>query len=479
MLVPVVRRTIFLGWTSYPTTLAEAKYSQIEKEGLVVIFGVKKFHQYLLGRRFTIYSDHKPLQYLFSETRPVPAMASSRIQRWALTLSVYIVFKSGEAQANADALSRLPLKDSTQEVPCPEDTIFMLETLRAGDSPVTAVEIKAWTDKDPVLSRVRNMVLNGWRSQVSNDAAFHPYKQRELELSVQDGCVLWGHRVVIPPAGREAVMQTLHDAHPGITRIKGLARSFVWWPGIDKDLERKVKSCQICQENGKAPAVAPLHPWEWPARPWSRLHVDFAGPFMGKMFLVLVNAHSKWLEVVVVSSPSSQQAITALRNIFSTHGLPEMLVSDNGSAFTSIEFQTFVEKNGIRHVRSAPYHPSSNGQAERVVQTFKEAILKTTGDVQTRLARFLFQYRLTPHSSTGLSPAEMLLGRRPRSHLDLIHPDTSVKVTRSQERQKSAHDLHAKLRKFRVGTWCMPGIFRAHVFGVLGWLLKFQVHSPQ
>ena len=164
-----------------------------------------------------------------------------------------------------------------------------------------------------------------------------------------------------------------------------------------------------------------------------------------------MHAHSKWLEVVAVSSPSSQQAITALRNTFSTHGLLEMLVLDNGSAFTSIEFQTFVKKNGIWHVSSAPYHPSSNGQAERVVQTFKEAILKTMREVQTRLARFLFQYRLTPHSSSGLSPAEMLLGRRPRSHLALIHPETSVKVTQSQERQKSAHDLHAKLHKFRVG----------------------------
>ena len=175
--------------------------------------------------------------------------------------------------------------------------------------------------------------------------------------------------------------------------------------------------------------MARLDPWEWPARSRSQLHVDFAGPFMRKMFLVLVDAHSKWLEVVVVSSPSSQQAITALRIIFCKHGLPEMLVSDNGSAFRSVEFQTFVGGNGIRHVRSAPHHPSSNGQAERVVRTLKEAILKTTGDVQTRLARFMFQYCLIPHSSTGLSPAEILLGRRPRSHLDLIHSNPSVKVT--------------------------------------------------
>ena len=382
------------------------------------------------------------------------------------------MFKSGDSQANADAFSRLPLSESTADVPVPGDTIFMLETLRTGDSPVTAAEIKSWTDKDPILSRVRNMALTGWQAHASNDATFRPYKQRECELSVQDGCVLWGHRVVIPPAGREAVMRTLHDAHPGITRMKGLARSFVWWPGIDADLEGKVKGCQACQEHGKAPAVAPLHPWEWPARPWSRLHLDFAGPFLGKMFMVVVDAHSKWLDVAVVTTPSSQQAIKVLRNLFAMHGLPEMIVSDNGSAFTSAEFQTFVKRNGIRHVRSAPYHPSSNGQAERVVQTFKEAILKTTGDLDTRLARFLFQYRLTPHTTTGLSPAEMLLGRRPRSHLDLLHPDISPKVTQRQELQKEAHDQHAKYRKFQNGdlvyarnfhgspTW-VPGVVTA------------------
>ena len=287
---------------------AEAKYSQIEKEGLAIVFGVKKFHQYLVGRSFTIYSDHKPLQYLFSETRPVPPMASSRIQRWALTLSAYnyrIVFKSGDSQANADAFSRLPLSESTADVPVPGDTIFMLETLRTGDSPVTATEIKSWTDKDPILSHVRNMALTGWQAHANNEVTFRPYKQRECELSVQDGCVLWGHRVVIPPAGREAVMRTLHDAHPGITRMKGLARSFVWWPGIDADLEGKVKGCQACQEHGKAPAVAPLHPWEWPARPWSRLHLDFAGPFWGKMLMVVVDVHCKWLDVAVVTTPSS------------------------------------------------------------------------------------------------------------------------------------------------------------------------------
>lgn len=151
---------------------------------------------------------------------------------------------------------------------------------------------------------------------------------------------------------------------------------------------------------------------------------------------------SKWLEVSVVSSCSSQQAIKFLRHVFSTHGLPEVLVSDNSSAFVSGEFQSFVKRSGIRHITSAPYHPASNRPAERGVQSFKEALKKSSGDVEARLASFLFAYRLTPHSTTGVSPAELLFGRRPRSLLDSLHPDLPSKVSKCQERQKAAHDKH-------------------------------------
>ena len=147
-------------------------------------------------------------------------------------------------------------------------------------------------------------------------------------------------------------------------------------------------------------------PWEWPSKPWTRLHIDHAGPFTGKMFLVIVDSHSKWLEVRIVQSVTSSSTIQELRSVFATHGLPEIIVSDNGTAFTSSEFQEFTSKNGIRHIKTAPYHPASNGLAERAVQTFKEGLKKLTeGSVETKLSRFLFQYRLTPHSITGKSPA--------------------------------------------------------------------------
>ncbi|KAL5479522.1 hypothetical protein EMCRGX_G023050 [Ephydatia muelleri] len=274
-----------------------------------------------------------------------------------------------------------------------------------------------------------------------------------MELSTKDGCVLLGSRIVVPEGGSEVVLRILLEAHPGIVRMKGLARGIVWWPGIDKDLEATVKSCNACQANRKSPPVAPLHPWKFPSSPWSRLHIDFAGPFLGKMFVVLIDAYTKWLEVAIVPSCSAQQTIKFLQCVFATHGIPEQLVSDNGSTFCSKEFQSFLNRNGIKHSKTAPYHPSSNGLAERSIQTFKEALTKLTGDLDIRLARFLFAYRLTPHSTTGQSPAELLFGRKPRSVLDIFGPDSDLadKVAHSQHRQKLNHDRHPKSLTFHLG----------------------------
>eukprot|EP00731_Ephydatia_muelleri_P017482 Em0010g580a len=216
------------------------------------------------------------------------------------------------------------------------------------------------------------------------------------------------------------------------------------------------RKSELSVEDGWSPPKSPLHPWEWPTKRWSRIHVDFCGPFLGKIIFVLVDAHSKWLEAAVVSSTSSQQAIRVLRQVFSCHGLSEVLVSDNGTAFTSTEFQTFVQRNGFRHIRSAPYHPATNGLAEQAVQTVKNALRKTSGDIDTCLSRFLFQHRLTPHSTTGRSLAELLLGRKPRSHLDFIFPSVERHVTKNQERQKENHDVHTRQRSFQTDKLNYP-----------------------
>ena len=255
-----------IAFASRSLSKAEKGYAHLDKEGLAIVYGVKKFHQYLYGRKFTITSDHKPLEHIFSSTRPTPSLASARIQHWALTLSAYnyqIQYKPGKDNSNADALSRLPLPESPTSVPLPGETIFLMDTLET--LPVNATQIRTWTSKDPVLSRVKELVLQGWVD--TTDEQLQPYQRRTDELSIHAGCILLGSRVVVPPAGRQKIMEELHQGHPGITRVKGLARGFVWWPGMDLDLENMVKSCPNCQVNQKAPPVAPLHPWEWPQRP--------------------------------------------------------------------------------------------------------------------------------------------------------------------------------------------------------------------
>ena len=151
--------------------------------------------------------------------------------------------------------------------------------------------------------------------------------------------------------------------------------------------------------------MVPLHLWEWALGPWQRIHIDYAGPFRGKMFLVVVDAHSQWVEIVIVLSVSSFHTISKLRSMFATFSLPKLLISNNGTAFASSDCQEFMRRNGIRHVTSTPYHPSTNGWAERYVQMFKAALQKSGGeDVQRKSSCFLFHYRTTPHSTTGTAP---------------------------------------------------------------------------
>ena len=166
-------------------------------------------------------------------------------------------------------------------------------------------------------------------------------------MGVEDGCVMCGCRMVIPKKGRERAIQMLHEAHPGIGRMKSLARSYMWWPGMDRAIEECVKKCTPCQSSCKDPPVVPMHTWAWPEKSWTRIHIDYAGPMEGKMFLLIMNVHSKWMEVHVMNTSTTSATIELLRKTFATLGLPEVLVSDNATAFTSTEFTEVLQKNGI------------------------------------------------------------------------------------------------------------------------------------
>ncbi|XP_015122073.1 uncharacterized protein K02A2.6-like [Diachasma alloeum] len=218
-------------------------------------------------------------------------------------------------------------------------------------------------------------------------------------------------------------MKYLHGNYPGICGTKAAARSYAWWPGIDKDVETIVRNCQECMEVLSAPPKTPTQPWEAPEKPWSRIHLDFAGPIAGQSFLIVVDATTKWLEVKRVSSPNSMNIIKIQRALFATFGIRGTIVYDNGTAFMSDEIKFFYNKNGIKTVYIAPYNLQANGQAERIVQTAKRSVKKLNeGDWEVKLARILLKQHITPSSATGVSPAELMFGRKIRTALDRLPP---------------------------------------------------------
>ena len=449
-----------IAFASRTLNKSERNYAQIEKEALSIIFGIKKFHQYLYGRKFSLVTDHKPLVTLLGPKTGIPTLAAARLQRWAILLSAYqyeIEYRSTLKHANADCLSRLPLPvgDNSEEF----DEVKLINSLQIGSLPLTAGQIRKATRADPVLSRVVEYTMTGWSDD--ENSAVRAYYQRRNELTVEEGCLLWGIRVVIPSSLRERVLQELHEGHPGIVRMKSLARLHVWWPKLDQSIASVVRDCAKCQLTRNKPQTAPLHPWDWPDKPWQRIHIDFAGPFMNKMFLVVVDSHSKWLEVEIMPSVTSESTIEKLRNMFARYGVPMQLVSDNGPQFTSREFENFVKQNGIKHTLIAPYHPRSNGQAERFVQTFKQYFkTEESSSITQSLARFLFSNRTTPSSVTGQAPAELFLKRRPRTRLDLLRPNLGRKIFDRQAYDKAKYDRKSKEREFSIGEEVLVQNFR-------------------
>ena len=453
---------------------AERNYSQLEKEALAIVFALKKFHNYVWGQpSIKVVTDHKPLLGLFSPDKPIPAMASGRIQRWALMLQAYnlsFVHRSGALLGTADALSRLPLPVTEESVPIPSEWTNLINFLDY--APITAAEIKNASRNDTILSKVMKYCEIGWPQSINeSQSEIMPYFRRKDELSVEGGCLLWGCRVVIPTKYQSTMIAELHGGHVGVARMKELARSYIWWPKIDSHLEDTVRQCNECLQNSRAPSRAELHPWEWPSQPWHRLHLDYAGPIDNKYYLVLVDAYSKWVEIFQTNGPNSKETIKHLKHCFCTMGLPVTIVSDNGPCFTSSEFKDFLANNGIRQVTSAPYKPSTNGLAERMVQTFKTMLKKSNEPISQSLDKFLFKYRVTPHSTTGVSPAELLFKRKLRCRLNLLNPYECVgnKVSKQQEAQKRNYSTcprnfnaepksNVVVRNYGLGSKWIPGV---------------------
>eukprot|EP00731_Ephydatia_muelleri_P001201 Em0001g1201a len=334
-----------VAFASRTLTQTEKGYSQIDKEALALVWGIRKFHQYVYGHKFTLITDHQPLTMILDPHKSIPVTTAARLQRYAAFLGgLPLTVEEGEE----DEASQLFVK--------------LVEHL-----PVTYSQLREATQKDPTLSKVLQFALNGWPVVMEDNQSLKPYFDRQYELSVEQGCLL-----------------------------------------------------------------TPLHPWEFPGYPWRRIHLDFAGPIEGKMLLVIVDAYSKWPEVVVM------EEVTAERTV------------------------RFMKLNNIKHITTSPYHPATNGLAERFVQTLKQSLRvskKEDRTLQHRVATFLINYRNARHSTTEESPAQLMIGRELRSRLHLLKPnlkDTVMKAQTAQVQRRTA----TPDRTFEIGEWVMVRDYR-------------------
>ncbi|XP_043218696.1 uncharacterized protein K02A2.6-like [Amphibalanus amphitrite] len=414
----------------------ERKYSQIEREGLCVVWAFQRLKQFLYGRHFKLVTDNKPLAHVFGPKAPLPTLAASRIQRWAMKLAEYdfsVEVRKSEQIPVADWLSRLPREGSVLKSEAPEDecTVCLIGQLESL-SPVTAAAIQRETARSPILAKVMHFVHNGWSEAVNEE--LQPFKMRQTELTVERGCLMWGCRVVVPPNLRSRVLSELHAGHQGMVKMKQLGRMHVWWPNMDKQIEAEVRNCEGCWQKRAEPPSGDLHPWEYAKGPWQRIHLDFAGPVEGRFYVVVIDSYSKWMEIAPMKTITTEKTIEYLLNLFARWGLPHQLVTDNGPQLVSKDFEGFLERNGIKHSVTAPYKPSTNGAAERAVGCLKN-LLKASKGKKVNIPNFLMAYRSTPQASTGRTPAELMLGRPLRNRLDLLKPNLASEVREKQQEQ--------------------------------------------
>ena len=284
---------------------------------------------------------------------------------------------------------------------------------------LTPQEVERASEQDPTLQLVRQAVTSGDWSGLSGTM----YKALAEELWVLGQLVLRGNRIFMPESLWKHTIALAHEGHRGMTRTKARLREKVWWPNMDKQVEQSIKACHPCQLVGPRSKDEPVRSTMLPEGPWSDIAVDLLEIPGGNHLLVAVDNYSRWPEVILLRKTDAAHVRRAMEGMFQTHGLPLSVRSDSGPPFSSTPFDGFLHYLGIVHKKGILYWPQSNGEVERCNETLLKIIRIANlegKDWKKAVQDFLFQYRTTPHTVTGLSPAELLMGQRLNDELPKV-----------------------------------------------------------
>ena len=453
-------------YASRSMSKTEQHYAQIEKEALATTWACEHFANYIIGTKILIETDHKPLIPLLG-TKALDTLPP-RILRFRLRLARFdynIVHVPGKLMYAADTLSRAPLV-SVEEIDSTQDE----ETVKAqiDHLPASEKRLKEYSTaqaEDPVCSKIIEYCKKGWPDKKKVELEITPYWNSRGSLTICNNLLMYERRIVVPKCLRRETVEKIHQGHQGVEKCLFRAGISVWWPGITDEIKNKVKQCPECAKTIQM-RREPLIPTDLPDRPWQKIASDLF-VLDGKNYLLVVDYFSRYPEVIQLPSTTATSVILALKAIFARHGIPEIVVSDNGPQYTSYEFQEFKSTYDFRHTTSSPYFPQSNGLAERMVKTVKNLIKKTR---DPSLA--LLTYRTTPLTWCKISPAELLMGRRLRTNLPQVNqflvpawPD--LKKFREQDKeykvkQKRNYDCHYGTRPLTelpddIDVWVSTG----------------------
>ena len=459
-----------LCYASRALTSTEQRYAQIEKEALAIVFALERFHQYTYGQKVIVESDHKPLEVIIK--KPLHR-APRRLQGMMMRMLHYdidIKWVQGKNMHLADMLSRAYLPDTTGSMIPTE--VNSIEALSLGEDKVK--RLQTHTKDDQTLEIVKTVIQQGWPEERSKtpEAAL-PYFNIRDELSIQDGLVLRGERIVIPVTLRKEMKETLHTSHLGIEGTLRRARECIYWPGMNQEIKQFISMCETCRSYEQQNQKETLMPHELPDRPWEKVGTDLF-ELDGKHYLITVDYLSNFWEIDRLYDLTSKAVISKLKNHFARYGIPNTVVSDNGPQFASDDFAKFTRKWEFEHYTISPRHSQANGKVESAVKSAKR-LLQKSAHSKTDPYLAMLELRNTPTQGVESSPAQRLHGRRTRTTLPtsakLLKPRGSEilneerkKMKKVQDKQSKYYNQHAKdlpvlhegdvvrLKPYRQGT---------------------------
>ncbi|XP_055623626.1 uncharacterized protein K02A2.6-like [Toxorhynchites rutilus septentrionalis] len=401
-----------ISFASKGLTKTERVYPQTQREALAVVWAVEKFYPYLFGIQFTVFTDHKTLDYIYGGKHQQGKRACSRAEGWALRLQPYDfrVEHIPGCKNISDVLSRLMVHpDASSDTPFDEATEHYLCAVGEGPTAISLQEIKKGTEQDKVLKAVIKAIYDQkWPSELFRYQAFHD------ELGIFEGIIVRNDRIVLPSSLRKRALAIAHRGHPGVVTMRRNLREKVWWPHMDRDVGDHVQECAGCAAVSSQGPPEPMLRKKMPDRAWQDIAIDFFSAKECATFLVTVDYYSRFLRITEMKGTNAAKTIHALEAIFREHTYPETIRSDNGPPFSSEEFSNYCESKNIRLIRTIPYWPQMNGLVERqnqgILRTLRIAKAINT-DWRKAIQDYVYSYNTTPHSVTGKSPVELMTSR--------------------------------------------------------------------